>query len=367
MKRLTTTALLSGIMAMTAFALSASPLEAHEDQDHKYVLVIHGGAGTILKKNMTPEKEAAITAKLEEALLAGRAILDRGGAAVDAVVATINVMENSPLFNAGKGAVFTHEGRNEMDASIMEGRDLNAGAVAGVTRVKNPINLAREVMQHSKHVMLAGAGAEDFARTRHIKMVEADYFKTEQRWRQLQKAREADKLQLDHDGDRTDDSTVSSTGDRISELGFDPQDPERKFGTVGAAALDIHGNLAAGTSTGGMTNKRWNRIGDSPVIGAGTYADNNSCALSATGHGEYFIRAAVAHSVCALMEYKGLTLQQAADEIVMKKLVRMGGTGGIIAVDKAGNVSMTFNTAGMYRGYIKGHDKPVIGIYKDAP
>lgn len=314
--------------------------QANEGDEQQYVLVIHGGAGTILKENMSDEQEAIIKAKLEEALRTGQEILERGGTSVDAVVATIKIMENSPLFNAGKGAVFTHEGRNEMDASLMDGRDLNAGAVAGVTNIKNPISLAREVMINSKHVMLSGKGAEEFARTRNMEMVDPAYFRTERRWNQLQKALERDKILLDHDGDE-------------------------KFGTVGAAALDRHGNLAAGTSTGGMTNKRWNRIGDSPVIGAGTYADNNSCALSATGHGEYFIRAAAAYSICALMEYKGLTLQQAADEIIMNKLVKMGGSGGIIAVDRAGNISMTFNTEGMYRGYVKGHDKPVIRIYKD--
>lgn len=349
--------LLAGACAALPMMMTSFSVEAHEVEKKNYVLVIHGGAGTILKKNMTDEREAAIRAKLEEALRTGQAILDRGGEAVDAVAATINVMEDSPLFNAGKGAVFTHEGRNEMDASIMDGRDLNAGAVAGVTHVRNPINLAREVMTHSKHVMLAGAGAEEFAKAQDIKLVEASYFYTENRWKQLERARKKDKTMLDHDGDQK--------SDKIAELGYDPEDPDQKFGTVGAAALDMHGNLAAGTSTGGMTNKRWNRIGDSPVIGAGTYADNNSCALSATGHGEYFIRAAVAHSICAMMEYKGVSLQEAADAIVMNKLVKMGGDGGIIAVDKDGNISMTFNTEGMYRGYIKGHDAPVIGIYKD--
>ncbi|PCI33482.1 MAG: beta-aspartyl-peptidase [Alphaproteobacteria bacterium] len=336
--------------------------QAHDDDKKPYVLVIHGGAGTILKKNMTAEKELAYRTKLDEALRTGQAILEGGGTAVDAVVATINVMENSPLFNAGKGAVFNHRGENEMDASIMDGRDLNAGAVAGVRRVKNPINLAREVMTNSKHVMLSGEGAEEFADSRGVELVDPAYFRTKKRWNQLQKALERDQVFLDHDGDQ--DSGKPDT-DKIADRGRDPEDPDQKFGTVGAAALDIHGNLAAGTSTGGMTNKRWNRIGDSPVIGAGTYADNNSCALSATGHGEYFLRAVVAHSVCALMEYKGLTLQQAADEIVMNKLVRMGGEGGIIAVDRAGNVTMTFNTEGMYRGYVKGQGEPVIQIYKE--
>ncbi len=330
---------------------------AHDEDKDKYVLVIHGGAGTILKEKISEEQETAIRAKLEEALLTGQAILERGGEAVDAVVATIKVMEDSPLFNAGRGAVFNHEGYNEMDASLMDGRDLNAGAVAGVTSVKNPITLAREVMINSKHVILSGKGAEEFAKSRQIELADPEYFRTEKRWNQLQKALEKDIVRLDHDGDQTSDSITDTEGD--------PIDPEHKFGTVGAAALDMHGNLAAGTSTGGMTNKRWNRIGDSPVVGAGTYADNNSCAVSGTGHGEYFLRAVVAHSICALMEYKGLTLAQAADEIVMHKLVDMGGEGGIIAVDGQGNVAMPFNTEGMYRGYIKGHDKPVIGIYKD--
>ncbi len=294
------------------FILLTITAQAHEEKGKPYALVIHGGAGTILKKNMTPQKERSIRAKMAEALRMGQAVLDRGGMATEAVVETLKVLEDSPLFNAGRGAVFTHEGRNEMDASLMDGRDLNAGAVAGVTHVKNPITLAREVMVHSKHVMLAGSGAEEFARTRTIEMVDAGYFRTEKRWQQLQKALQKEKASIEVEN-------------QIAALGYDPEDPDQKFGTVGAAALDSHGNLAAGTSTGGMTNKRWNRIGDSPVIGAGTYADNNSCALSATGHGEYFIRAAVAHSICALMEYKGLTLQQAADEIIMKKLVKMGG------------------------------------------
>lgn len=345
--------------------MTLNSAQAHDDDKKPYVLVIHGGAGTILKKNMTAEKEAAYRAKLAEALRTGQAILGGGGTAVDAVVATINVMENSPLFNAGKGAVFNHQGENEMDASIMDGRDLNAGAVAGVRRVKNPITLAREVMTNSAHVMLSGEGAEEFAASRQVELVDPAYFRTEKRWNQLQNALKRDQVRLDHDGEQGPVKPVKPGTNKIADLGRDPEDPDHKFGTVGAAALDVHGNLAAGTSTGGMTNKRWNRIGDSPVIGAGTYADNNSCALSATGHGEYFIRAVVAHSVCALMEYKGLTLQQAADEIVMNKLVRMGGEGGIIAVDRAGNVSMTFNTEGMYRGYVKGQGEPVIQIYKE--
>ncbi|WP_138379020.1 isoaspartyl peptidase/L-asparaginase family protein [Luteithermobacter gelatinilyticus] len=330
----------------------------------EYRLVIHGGAGTIMKENMTPELEAAYRAKLKQALRAGQAVLARGGAALDAVTAAITVMEDSPLFNAGKGAVFTHEGRNEMDASLMEGRDLNAGAVAGVRRVKNPILLARKVMEHSPHVMLAGEGAEEFAELHGMELVDPGYFRTEHRWRQLQKALQKDRIELDHSDEETGDQSRNQNGVAPLE-GVEPGDPDYKFGTVGAVALDRHGNLAAGTSTGGMTNKRWNRIGDSPVIGAGTYADNMSCAVSATGHGEFFIRATVARSICALMEYKGLSLEQAAEEIIHNKLVKMGGDGGIIAVDRAGNISMTFNTSGMYRGYVSGDGAPVVGIYKD--
>ena len=346
--------LLIGILIMSISELSSGSARASESGTASYRLVIHGGAGTILRENMTPEKEQAYRAKLEEALRAGEAVLKGGGEALDAVTAAIHVMEDSPLFNAGKGAVFTHEGRNEMDASIMDGRDLNAGAVAGVTRIKNPIDLAREVMEHSRHVMLSGAGAEEFAAERGMDFVNPDYFRTQRRWDQLQNALKKGELALDHTEEDFD----------IIE-GVDPEDPDHKFGTVGAVALDVRGNLAAGTSTGGMTNKRYHRIGDSPVIGAGTYADNASCGVSATGHGEFFIRATVARSICALMEYKGLGLQDAADEIIMKKLVRMGGEGGIIALDQNGNISMTFNTPGMYRGYITDQGEPVIGIYKD--
>lgn len=338
-------------------AVSSAHAHAHENEKAPFALVVHGGAGTILKENMTPERENAYRAKLEEALRVGQAILGRGGSALDAVEATITVMENSPLFNAGKGAVFSHEGRNEMDASLMEGHDLKAGAVAGVSHIKNPISLAREVMEHSPHVMLSGAGAEEFALTRGINLADPEYFLTDHRWQQLQKALENDQIELDHDGQDKAKKQTRST--------YDLEDPDHKFGTVGAVALDSQGNLAAGTSTGGMTNKRWNRIGDSPVIGAGTYADNASCAVSATGHGEFFIRATVARSICALMEYKGLSLQEAADEIIMKKLVKMGGDGGIIALDPKGNITMTFNTKGMFRGYIINHTAPVTKIYMD--
>jgi beta-aspartyl-peptidase (threonine type) len=260
-------------------------------------------------------------------------------------------MEESPLFNAGKGAVFTNEGKNELDASVMDGKTLKAGAVAGVTNVKSPISLARKVMEASEHVMLTGRGAEHFAKEKGLEIVDPSYFYTETRFQQLQNAKKEEKVQLDHSGDK------GSLDEQIFTEG-------NKYGTVGAVALDAYGNLAAGTSTGGMTNKRWNRVGDAPIIGAGTYANNQTCAVSATGHGEYFIRSVVSYDISALMEYKGLSVQQAADEVVMKKLVQRGGEGGVIAVDAKGNVAMPFNSEGMYRGFVKADGKPTVLIYK---
>ncbi|MEM1119085.1 MAG: isoaspartyl peptidase/L-asparaginase [Bacteroidota bacterium] len=309
----------------------------------EYAMAIHGGAGTILKKNMTPEKEAAYLAKLNEALDAGETILKSGGSAMDAVVATINVMEDSPLFNAGKGAVFTNHGTNELDASFMDGKTQNAGAVSGVTNVKNPINAARAVMEKSNHVMLSGTGAEQFAKEQGLEIVDPKYFWTERRWNSLEKAK-AKEMQLGYH----------------EQLEFN----DWKYGTVGCAALDKDGNLAAGTSTGGMTNKRFNRIGDAPIIGAGCYANNNTCAISSTGHGEYFIRYAVAHDISARMAYLKEDLSTAAGHVVKKTLVDAGGTGGIISVDKYGNVAMPFNTSGMYRGYAKPGDRGVF-IYEE--
>jgi len=297
-----------------------------------YVLVIHGGAGTITKKNMTPEKEKRYKAKLTEALQTGATVLKKGGSSLDAVSATIVVMENSPLFNAGKGAVFTAEGVNEMDASIMDGSDLNAGAVACVRHIKNPILAARVVMEDTPHVMIVGEGAEEVAKKNGLEMVDSSYFFTQSRWDSYLKVKEK------------------------VEQG-------EKHGTVGAVALDMHGNLAAGTSTGGMTYKMKGRIGDSPIIGAGTYADNNTCAVSSTGHGEYFIRYVVAYDISALMKYKGLSLEKAANRVIMQKLKNIGADGGIIAVDKDGNISMTFNTPGMYRGYITSDSGPEVFIY----
>lgn len=332
----------------------SAPQQPAQPQAQGFGLVIHGGAGTIPRGSLSPEREREYEAKLTEALQAGHRILQAGGSSLDAVVAAINVLEDSPLFNAGRGAVFTNDGRNELDAAIMEGSTLNAGAVAGVTQVKNPINLARLVMERSPHVMMAGTGAETFAREHNLEMVSPEYFFTQQRWEGLQRAREAEgqpRLPEPRRG-------------AAAEMPGEPVD-ERKLGTVGAVALDQSGNLAAGTSTGGMTNKRWGRIGDVPIIGAGTYANNRTCAVSATGHGEYFIRATVAHDICALMEYRGMSLQAAADEVVMRKLVEMGGEGGVIAMDAQGNHTMPFNSSGMYRGHIGVDGRVTVAIYRE--
>ncbi|WP_224488415.1 isoaspartyl peptidase/L-asparaginase family protein [Robertkochia flava] len=312
-------------------------------------IVIHGGAGTILKENMTAEQEAAYKEKLEEAVTAGYKVLEEGGESLDAVIAAIQVMEESPLFNAGIGAVFTHEGKNELDASIMNGKDLNAGAVSGISRVKSPIQLARTVMEKSEHVMLSGTGAEAFAQEQGLEMVDPDYFYTERRMESLKRAIEREKVELDHDG---------------QAAFYDPFIKNSKYGTVGCVALDKNGNLAAGTSTGGMTNKRYNRIGDAPIIGAGTYANNVSCAVSSTGWGEYFIRGVVAYDIAAKMEYQKIPLQQASKEVIQDKLTAMGGTGGIIAIDKSGEISMEFNTPGMYRASIDSEGQLNIGIYE---
>ncbi len=311
-----------------------------------YALAIHGGAGAILRAQMTPEKEAAYLAALDSALTIGETILKNGGSSLGAVEQTIAWLEDCPLFNAGRGAVFTHDGKNELDASIMDGATQKAGAVGSVMTVKNPIKLARAVMDKSPHVFLTGRGAEQFAAENDIERIDPQWFFTQERWDALQTMLQAEKAKSGKQG-------VLKTS----------QHPDGKFGTVGCVALDKNGDLAAGTSTGGMTDKRWNRIGDSPVIGAGTYASNDACAVSCTGHGEFFIRYAVAHDVWALMAYKGLPLADAADFVVNKKLVEKGGEGGLIAVDKDGNIALPFNSAGMYRGYAKPGDRKVM-IYK---
>lgn len=327
---------------------------AAADEQAPIAIAIHGGAGTILPGDMTAEEEAAYRAKLTEALQAGYAVLEEGGSSVDAVVAAITVMENSPLFNAGKGAVFTADGKNELDASIMNGATLQAGAVAGVSHIKNPIQLARLVMEESPHVLLARKGAEAFARQHGVELVDADYFFTERRWKQLQQVKE--KLKAEQQG---------SGGTALNRVPQKTWALERlKLGTVGAVALDKNGNLAAGTSTGGMTNKLWGRVGDSPIIGAGTYAENDVCAISATGHGEYFIRNVVAYDICARVKYLGVPLSQAAAAVINGKLVKKGGSGGVITLDGEGNIFMPFNTPGMYRGYINTDGELQIAIYK---
>lgn len=312
-----------------------------------YTLVIHGGAGTILKEDMTPELEQAYLQGLADGLNAGYAVLEEGGTAVNAVKAAVVALEDNVLFNAGRGSVFTKKGLQEMDAAIMDGSNQKAGAVAGVRNVRNPIELAMEVMLHSEHVFLSGKGANDFAIRQGLKLESDEYFFSQFRYDQWKELRDSDNYSLDH------------IHQRLEELMRD-----KKFGTVGAVACDKQGNTAAATSTGGMTNKRYGRIGDTPVIGCGTYANNRTCAISCTGHGEIFIRAVAAYDVSCLMEYKNFTLQQACDEVVLHKLVDMQGEGGLIGVDAQGNVSMVFNSAGMYRGMRSSNGKEELAIYK---
>ncbi|PYO08999.1 MAG: beta-aspartyl-peptidase [Gemmatimonadetes bacterium] len=308
-----------------------------------YVMVIHGGAGTILRSRLTPVMEKAYIDTLTIALRTGYEILQRGGSSLDAVEAAIRIMEDCPLFNAGKGAVFTANGVNELDASIMDGKTLGAGAVAAVEHVKNPISLARMVMEKSPHVMMVGSGAEEFAKTQGVKLVPPYYFWTERRWRGFEAARA-----------RADSGKTTALPGEGNH-----------FGTVGAVALDKAGNLAAGTSTGGTEMKRYGRVGDSPIIGAGTYANNLSCAVSGTGDGEFFIRNNVAADICARVRYSRVSLQQAADDVVMKELVAQHGGGGVIAMDRKGNIATPFNTEGMYRAWVTSDGKITVRIYKD--
>ncbi len=310
-------------------------------------IVIHGGAGTIMRENLSDEQEQSIKHDLQAALDAGYAVLEQGGDATQGVIAAIKVLENSVHFNAGKGAVYTKPGKHELDASIMRGSDLEAGAVAGVSFTKNPILAAEQVMLNSPHVMLGGSGADTFSKLKGLEQVENSYFDTQARYKAWQEV---------------DAKTKAKEADQASQQ--DVLAAEFKFGTVGAVAVDTNGNLAAGTSTGGMTYKAWGRIGDSPVIGAGTYADNRSCGISATGHGEYFIRYAVAHDICARVRYQNKPLQQAAEEVIMQELKSMGGSGGIIGMDPEGNPVMVFNTPGMYRG-LKIPNQAKVAIYGD--
>jgi L-asparaginase / beta-aspartyl-peptidase len=307
-----------------------------------FTIVIHGGAGTILKKEMTAEKEKAYQQGLEEALDKGYTLLKKGAAAVDAVLAATICLEDNILFNAGRGSVFGKDGSQEMDASIMEGKELGAGAVSAVRNIRNPVELAYAIMTKSQHVMLNGQGAYDFAKLNHIRTEPDEYFYSEFRHEQWKQMQGSDQAALDH-------NVVVK---------------EKKFGTVGAAALDMHGNLAAATSTGGMTNKEFGRIGDTPIIGAGTYANNKTCAISCTGHGELFIRAVTAYDVSCLMEYRGLSLEEAMNVVVHDKLIKLEGEGGMIGVDAKGNAAMVFNSEGMYRGMWKSDGTKDVAIYK---
>lgn len=314
---------------------------------NNYTIAIHGGAGTILKDDMTPELEAAYLMGLQNALDISYAVLHEGGSAVNAVKAALVILEDNILFNAGRGAVFTKKGVQEMDAAIMDGKNLMAGAVAGIRNVRNPIELAVEVMQNSNHVFLSGKGANDFAIKQGIKLEPDEYFYSQFRYDQWKAIRDSDNYSLDH------------THHHLEELMKD-----KKFGTVGAVACDSNGNIAAATSTGGMTNKKYGRIGDSPVIGAGTYANNKTCAISCTGHGEMFIRSVAAYDVSCLMEYKNLNLHDAMQKVVHEKLVNMNGEGGMIGVDAAGNAALIFNSAGMYRGVKNNHGTNNVAIYR---
>lgn len=315
----------------------------------KISLAIHGGAGTILKEDMTPELEQAYLQGLQNALTAGYTLLEQGGSATDAVTLSVEILENNILFNAGCGAVFTKDGTHEMDAAIMSGKDLCAGAVAGVSNIRNPIALATAIMRNSDHVFLSGKGAYDFAMNQGIPTAPDDYFFSQFRYDQWMQIRSSDVYALDHS--------------KESELIAAEKD--KKFGTVGAAACDGEGNIAAATSTGGMTNKKYGRIGDTPMIGAGTYANNNTCAISCTGHGELFIRAVAGYDVSCLMEYKGLSLEAAMNEVVNNKLVKIGGEGGMVGVDAAGNVALLFNSVGMYRGAKSSDGTSFVRIYKE--
>lgn len=316
------------IIFMVFLLISCKQID-QETKKPDYVIVIHGGAGNASNQDINKEEQQEYKEKLSEALTIGENILKEGGTSIEAIEKTINYLEDCPMFNAGKGAVFTHDGKNELDASIMNGADLNAGAVASVGDIKNPISAAIKVMNNSEHVLLSGHGASEFAKEQNIEIVDSSYFFTEKRWESLQHVLKS-----------------------------------KKHGTVGCVVLDKYGNLAAGTSTGGRTNKKYGRIGDSPIIGAGTYANNNTCAISATGHGEYFIRYAVAHDISALMEYKDMSLAEASELVINKKLVEAGGLGGIIGVDKNGNIATTFNTNMMFRAYAKSTGERKIAIFK---
>lgn len=342
-----------------AQASAPAPLTMQAPQG-KWAIVLHGGAGVIQRSSMTPERDKAYRAGLEEAVRAAAKVLDANGSAVDAVEAALNRLEDNPLFNAGKGAVFTANGRNELDAAIMDGRTMRAGAVAGVTRTKNPISLAKAVMQKSPHVMLAGAGADQFAASVGLPQVEPGYFFTEPRWQGLVRELKREGLPIPPRPARAPPEPAKP----IAEL----ETPDaHKWGTTGIVVRDRQGNIAAGTTTGGLQAKRWGRIGDSPIIGAGTYASDQSCGVSATGTGEYFIRLTVARTICALVQYKGMRLQDAADEVIQRQLTAMHGDGGIIAMTPDGQIAWSYNTPGMFRARLVEGGNVQMGIYKDEP
>ena len=333
-------------------------LTTQAQQTHKWAVVLHGGAGVIERSHMDPKTEALYRSRLQMALQKAADALDKGDSALDAVENAIQFLEDDPLFNAGRGAVFTAAGKNELDSAIMDGSNLKAGAVAGVTRTRHPISLARTVMEKSPHVMLIGTGADDFAAQNGLEMVVPSFFFTERRWQGLVE-------ELKKEGKPIPPRPAGAPPAPTKPISqIEPPDAH-KFGTVGVVALDKHGNIAAGTSTGGLTAKMWGRVGDSPIIGAGTYADNQSCAVSGTGTGEYFIRLTVARSICALVQYKGMSLQEAADEVIQHQLTDMKGDGGIIAIDTKGDMVWSFNSEGMYRARVSEGGKPEVGMYKD--
>ncbi len=345
------------LIAALAASLLASAAGAQDQPE--WAVVIHGGAGVIERGNMTAEVEAEYRAQMQAALDRGADVLAAGGSALDAIEASIRGMEDSPLFNAGRGAVFTSAGQNELDASIMDGATLNAGAVSGVTAVRHPITLARSIMDDSVHVMLQGEGAQIFAREQELEMVEPDFFFTERRWAALERRLGALGLDI------PERPAGAPAPQAVDHGALDRDEREHRFGTVGVVALDSAGNIAAGTSTGGTTAKRWGRVGDSPILGAGTYASNASCGVSATGTGEYFIRLTVASRICALVEFQGLSLQAAADQVIQDELTALEGDGGIVALTPSGDIAWSFNTPGMYRASWRAGEAPVVAIYGD--
>ncbi|MGA2964941.1 MAG: isoaspartyl peptidase/L-asparaginase [Terriglobales bacterium] len=344
-----------------ALAQSApAPASQGASAQHKWALALHGSAGVIERSSMTPEAEADYRAGIKEALNAAAGVLDKDGSALDAVEAAIKLLEDNPAFNAGRGAVFAADGTNQLDAAIMDGETMRAGAVADVQRTRHPISLARAVMEQSPHVMLIGSGADEFGAHVHLEQVPPSFFFTERRWQQLVHELEKDGLPIPP----RPEGAPAPPAKPIAA--FEAPDAH-KYGTVGVVALDRHGNVAAGTSTGGLTAKRWNRVGDSPIIGAGTYASNQSCAVSATGTGEYFIRLTVARTICALVQYKGMSLQEAADQVVQKDLPAIHGDGGVVALTPDGHLAWSFNTPGMFRAKLKEGGTPQISVYRDEP